>query len=135
MPLDDPELERIRRRKIEELLARRGSGVEAMKAADERNFPGLISGSKPVLVDFWADWCGPCHMMAPVVEALATKYSEQMDFAKLNVDENPRIAERYMVHSIPTFIIFKDGKEAERIVGAAGREPMESFVRKHLQAT
>lgn len=130
--MEDPELERIRRTKIEEMVKRRETSLEVVKVTNEKNFTEMISGSKPALVDFWADWCGPCHMMAPIIEGLAKEYSGRMEFAKLNIDESPRIAELYMVNSIPTFIIFKNGKEAERVIGAVGREPMESFVRKHL---
>ncbi len=130
--MEDPELERIRTTKIEEMVKRRETSLEVVKVTNEKNFTEMISGSKPALVDFWADWCGPCHMMAPIIEGLAKKYSGRMEFAKLNIDESPRIAELYMVNSIPTFIIFKNGKEAERVIGAVGREPMESFVQKHL---
>jgi len=107
-------------------------GSDAVKVLSEHDFKEAISGAKPVLIDFWADWCGPCHMMAPVIEGLAEKYSDRMVFAKLNIDENPRVADMYMVHSIPTFIVFKGGKEVDRVIGAIGREAMEGFVKRHL---
>jgi len=92
----------------------------------------LRKTNKPLLVDFWAGWCAPCIMMAPVIEELARDYADKVVFAKLNVDENPEIASRYQVMSIPLFIIFKDNKPVERIVGLVGREPLEAALKRHL---
>lgn len=78
----------------------------------------------PVLVDFYADWCGPCKMMAPVVEKLAGAMDGRCKVGKLNIDENMDIAERYHVMNIPTFLIFKDGQEKERIVGAVSQNEL-----------
>ena len=78
----------------------------------------VLQSDKPVLVDFFADWCGPCKMMAPVVEQLAEELEGKAKVGKLNIDENMDIAEKYRVMNIPTFLIFKDGQEKERIVGA-----------------
>ena len=86
-----------------------------------------------VLVDFWAPWCGPCQMMGPVVEELANKYAGKIKVAKLNVDENPGTSQKFQVMSIPTFIIFKDGEEKERLVGAHDKETLQEKL-EHYEA-
>jgi len=77
----------------------------------------VLQAKTPVLVDLWAPWCAPCHMVSPVVEELASEYAGRVSFAKLNVDQNPRTASRYGIMSIPTLLIFKDGKPVSNIVG------------------
>ena len=85
-----------------------------------------------VLVDFWAEWCGPCRMIGPIIEELADQFEGQLSVAKLDVDANPKTAMRFRVMSIPTVILFKDGRAIETIVGAQSKRNFESRINKHL---
>ncbi len=96
----------------------------------EQNFEDLVlKADKPVLVDFWAPWCMPCRMVAPVVEELAEDMKDEIAVGKVNVDEQPGLAERYRVHSIPTLIRFDGGQEQERLVGVQSRERLELLMK------
>lgn len=92
----------------------------------------LQAGSLPVLVDFWAIWCGPCATIAPYIDELAKKYLGKIKIGKLNVDENPKTPAKYGVRSIPTLILFKDGKALETKVGALSKPQLEAFLEGHL---
>jgi thioredoxin 1 len=91
---------------------------EPLHITDETFKQEVLDSEKPVLVDFWAPWCGPCHMVAPALEELAVEYDGRAVIAKLNVDESVAVAGKYGIMSIPTLVIFKDGQEVDRLVGA-----------------
>ncbi len=86
----------------------------------------------PVLVDFWAEWCAPCLMIAPTIEEIAQEYSGRLKVGKLNVDENPTIAAKYNIQSIPTLLIFKEGKVIEQIIGALPKKALKSKIKVML---
>ena len=132
---EDEELERIWLRKLKKLMDEsKGTKVKGVITLESSSFDKAIENANmPVLVDFWAGWCMPCRVMAPVIDELARDYARKVIFAKVNVDENPEVSQRYNIMSIPHFIIFKNGKPIERIIGAVGREPLEEALRKHLK--
>ncbi len=100
---------------------------------NDANFSQQVLGSdKPVLVDFWAEWCGPCKMIAPTVEQLAGEYAGKLNVAKLDVDANPETAMQFGVHSIPTLLIFKDGRVVDEIVGAVPKRSLVEKITPHL---
>lgn len=92
----------------------------------------VIQSNEPVVVDFWAEWCGPCKMIAPALEEIATEMDGKVKIAKLNVDENPQIAQQYGVRSIPTLMMFKDGAQVSTQVGAAPKSKLVTWINSSI---
>lgn len=101
--------------------------------ANDDNFEGeVLKSDKPVLIDFWAPWCGPCKAIGPIVEEIASEYQGKIKVMKLNVDDSQKSASAYGVRSIPTLMMFKSGKVADTLVGLVPKEKLEAFVNKSL---
>ncbi|MCR4409337.1 MAG: thioredoxin [Candidatus Saccharicenans sp.] len=103
--------------------------IQATDATFEQE---VIKSSLPVLVDFWAPWCGPCLMVAPVIEQIAETYRGRLKVVKVNVDENPGVSARYQIMSIPTLILFKGGQPVDSVVGALPKNQLVNFLSRHL---
>ena len=105
---------------------------EYVKEVNEGDFDQAVLKSKtPVLVDFWAEWCGPCRTFGPVVEATAEQYRDALRVVKLNVDDSPRVTQRYTIKGIPTLILFQDGVEKERIVGVVSQKKIADTIERY----
>lgn len=103
------------------------------KAVSDSEFEKDVLGSeKPILVDFWAEWCGPCRMIAPSLEAVAEEYDGKASVYKMNVDENADVPQRFGIRGIPTLILFKGGQEQERIVGAVSKDAIAKVIDKYV---
>jgi len=138
---EDRELEMIKRRKLLEWLRRMRAPTE--ETGKKESFGGPVElndssidrfvNSHPlVVVDCWAPWCAPCRIIAPVIEELARDYAGKIFFGKLNVDENPRTAIKYQIMSIPTLLVFKNGRLIDRIIGAMPRRMLEPRITRYL---
>ncbi len=104
-----------------------------MKELDVNTFDKEISSnSNLVVVDFWAEWCVPCRRVAPILEELSMEYSGKVSFYKVNVDENPELASKYKISSIPTMVVFKDGQPIDKIIGALPKNTIKESIDKHL---
>lgn len=137
--MSDDELEAIKQKKMVELQ----KAAEAKAALSsitvpvhltDSNFSPEVARYPLLLVDFWAPWCGPCRMVAPAIDQLAKEYSGKVVFGKLNVDENPRVAGSFGIQSIPTMMIFKNGKAVDVIVGAMPKGVIETKLKQHLSS-
>lgn len=103
----------------------------AIVNVSDQSFVGEVEGQGTVVVDFWAPWCGPCKMLAPILEELSSELGDSVKIAKLNVDENPETASRFGVMSIPTLIFFKDGQPVDKVVGLNSKDSLKNIVAKH----
>jgi thioredoxin 1 len=104
----------------------------ALEVKDNTFEQEVIESDVPVLVDFWAPWCGPCRMVAPVVEEIANQYAGKLKVVKVNTDENPGVAGKYGIRSIPTLMIFKEGQKVDMVVGAVPKTTLSSTLEKYL---
>jgi len=136
---EDPELESIKEKKLVDLMRRTRAQLQSADKYDgkpiilsDATFSSEISKYPVLVVDFWAAWCGPCRLVAPIIEQLAKEYSGRVAFGKLNVDENPLTSGEFQVQSIPTLLIFKDGEPVDGIIGAVPKHQIESKIEAHL---
>ena len=106
-----------------------GKGVVALTSS---TFDSFINSDVPVIVDFWADWCGPCKMVAPTIEEISKEYEGKLKVCKLNVDGAPNAASKYQVMSIPTLVIFKNGSEVDRIIGAMSKSEIVNKINQYI---
>ena len=137
---EDKELERIRMKKLREMLRRRFSGGSEKQISfpdrpvnlSDTTFKEFIQKYPLVVIDCWAPWCGPCRIVSPIIEELAKDYAGKIVFGKLNVDENQRVPLQYGIMSIPTLLVFKNGKLVDRIVGAMPKSMLVQRITRHL---
>jgi len=108
---------------------------EYIEEVNDGNFEQLVlQSNRPVLVDFWAQWCGPCRMLAPIVESLAKQYAGAAQVVKLNVDDNSSVVQRYRIQAIPTLVLFQNGEEKDRMIGVTTKEAIARTIDAHLGA-
>jgi thioredoxin 1 len=131
----DEELEAIRRRKMEELKSggkNQGDWPSEPVVLTDAEFEAFVTKYPMVVIDCWAPWCGPCRMVSPVVDALAKEMAGRVVFGKLNTDENAKIPSKFNINAIPTLLVFKGGKLADRIVGAMPKEQLANQIKRFL---
>ena len=132
----DDELEEIKHRKMIEMMQKPEGNNENGKpiVLTDETFQATVSSQPVTVVDFWASWCGPCRMVAPIIDQLAKEYAGKVTFGKLNVDENPVVSTTFQIQSIPSLLVFKGGKLVDGLVGAAPKQLIESRIKPYLQA-
>ncbi|MDH5460853.1 MAG: thioredoxin [Candidatus Bathyarchaeota archaeon] len=135
----DEELEKIRQEKLKKLMEKAAETEKKKESTPNKpievtdeTFKEMIQNHSLVVVDCWAPWCAPCNLVAPIIEELAQDYAGKILFGKLNVDENQAVAMQYQIMGIPTLLVFKNGKLADRIVGAMPRQVLEQKIAGHL---
>ncbi|HOE52506.1 MAG TPA: thioredoxin [Methanomassiliicoccales archaeon] len=132
----DDELAEIRRRKLEALMGQNElkgvNGLSGVTEVKDSTFEEFIRSAPLVIIDCWAPWCGPCRMLAPIMEQLAEEYQGKIRFGKLNTDENERTPMRFNITAIPTMLVFKNGMLLDRIVGAGNKDFMRQKFSKYL---
>ena len=133
------EIEAIRQKKIAEMMQKAGTGSnggngwpEEPVVVTDSTFESFLKKYPRVVVDCWAPWCGPCRMLSPTIDALAKNHKDEIAYAKLNTDENPGTAGKFRIVSIPTLLLFKDGKLVDKMIGAAPMAIVEQQVKKSL---
>jgi len=136
---EDADIQSIRERKLVEIMRRTRAQLQSAEKYEgkpimlsDATFSSEISKYPLMVVDFWAAWCGPCRMVAPIVEQLAKEYSGRVAFGKLNIDENPLTSGEFQVQSIPTLLIFRDGQPVDGIIGAVPKYQIESKLKAQL---
>ncbi len=139
MSNEEMEIQRIKEKKLVEMMQKARAQLETAAKNDgkpillsDASFSSEISKYPLMVVDFWAAWCGPCRMVAPIIEQLAKEYAGRVAFGKLNVDENPLTSGEFEVQSIPTLLIFRNGEAVDGIVGAVPKYQIESRIKAHL---
>ena len=106
--------------------------MTAKTVTDDSFASDVLASDKPIMVDFWAEWCGPCRAVSPILDAIATEHSDKLDIVKLNVDDNPETAMKYGITSIPAMYVFKDGEIVKRVIGAKPKPALESDLAEFL---
>jgi len=134
---EDEELERIKQAKLQKMMKsvapeKRGTAFNKPVEMTNATFKEMIKNHPLVVVDCWAPWCGPCRMVAPIIEELSRDYAGKILFGKLNVDENREVGTQYDIMSIPTLLVFKNGKLVDTIIGAMSRQTLEQKITRHL---
>lgn len=134
--MKDDELAEIRKRKLDALMNHTNdAGVNNMSGVTEvkdSNFDEFVKSAPLVIVDCWAPWCGPCRMLGPIIEQLAEEFSGKITFGKMNTDENETTPMKFNITAIPTMLVFKNGAQVDRIVGAGNKDFMKQKFAKHL---
>ena len=99
---------------------------------NDSNYQDILGTEKPVLVDFWAEWCAPCRALTPVIEEVAKAYEGKLQVAKMNIDEHPQVPSKYAVRAIPTLLLFKNGEVVDQVVGLVSKSKLDEMVSKHV---